>query len=118
MVDDDALMRQVLQATLRRGGHEVVLAADGAEALALAGAGRPDAVLLDAMMPGIHGFDVCRQLKGDPATRAIPVVMVSARAAASDRDRGLAAGAYAYVTKPFSPKELLAVLAASMAAPA
>ena len=69
-------------------------------------------------MPGLHGFDVCRRLMGHPATRAIPVVMVTARASPSDRDRGLAAGADAYVTKPFSPKELLALLAALLAVPA
>jgi CheY-like chemotaxis protein len=117
VADDDPVMRQVLQVTLERGGHDVMLAADGAEALALARARLPDALLLDAMMPGLHGFEVCRQLKGDPATRAMPVVMVTARAAASDRDRGLAAGADAYVTKPFSPKELLALLAERLAAP-
>jgi len=110
-------MRQVLEVTLRRGGHEVLpSAADGAEALAFARASLPDAVLLDAMMPRVHGFDVCRQLKADPATRAVRVVMVTARVEASDRDRGLAAGADAYVTKPFSPRELLGVLAASLAA--
>jgi CheY-like chemotaxis protein len=117
VVDDDPVMRQVLEVTLRRGGHDVLLAVDGTEAIDRARADCPDAVLLDAMMPGLHGFEVCRQLKEDPATRGIRVVMVTARAAASDRDRGMAAGADAYVTKPFSPRELLALLAASLAAP-
>ena len=117
VADDDAVIRQVLRATLHRGGHDVVLVADGDEALARARADHPDALLLDAMMPGMHGFDVCRQLKGDAATRAIRVVMVTAKAAQADRDRGIAAGADAYVTKPFSPKELLGVLAACLAAP-
>ena len=116
VADDDVVIRRVLEATLRRGGHEVLLACDGDEALALARAHLPAAVLLDAMMPGAHGFDVCRRLKADPATRGVLVVMVTARAAASDRDRGLAAGADAYLTKPFSPRELLDVLAASLAA--
>ena len=116
VADDDAVIRRVLEATLRRGGYEVELAADGAEALSLVRARRPDALLLDAMRPGMHGFDVCRQLKADPATRAVPVVMVTAKAGESDRDRGLAAGADAYVTKPFSPRELLAVLTAVLTA--
>jgi CheY-like chemotaxis protein len=118
VADDNEAMRHVLEATLHQGGHEVLPpAADGAEALALARACLPDAVLLDAMMPHLHGFDVCRLLKGDPATRAIRVVMVTAKSAAADRAQGMAAGADAYVTKPFSPRALLEVLAASLAAP-
>jgi CheY-like chemotaxis protein len=117
VADDDEVMRNVLEVTLRRGGHEVLPpATDGAEALAFARACHPDALLLDAMMPRVHGFEVCRQLKNDPATRAIKIVMVSARTAPADREEGLAAGADAYVTKPFSPRGLLEVLAASLAA--
>jgi CheY-like chemotaxis protein len=117
VADDNEGMRNVLEATLHQGGHEVLpAAADGAEALALARACLPDAVLLDAMMPHVHGFDVCRQLKDDPATRAIRVVMVTAKSAPADREQGMAAGADAYVTKPFSPKALLEVLAQSLAA--
>ena len=102
--------------TLEDEGYRAAEATDGAEALAFARACLPDALLLDAMMPEVHGFDVCRQLKDDPATRAIRVVMVTAKSAEADRAQGLAAGADAYVTKPFSPKALLEVLAASLAA--
>jgi two-component system alkaline phosphatase synthesis response regulator PhoP len=117
VADDNEAMRQVLELTLHQGGHEVLPpATDGAEALAFARAALPDAALLDAMMPRVHGFDVCRQLKSDPATRAIRVVMVTAKSADADRAEGLAAGADAYVTKPFSPRALLELLAATLAA--
>jgi CheY-like chemotaxis protein len=110
VVDDHAHMRLVLAGTLRKGGYDALLASDGSSGLEMARARLPDALLLDAEMPGIHGLDVCRRLKDDAFTRGILVVLVTAKAHQTDRERGLAAGADAYVTKPFSPKELLALL--------
>jgi CheY-like chemotaxis protein len=107
IADDQQILRTLLRATLRKSSARVVEATDGLEALALARQERPDAVLLDVGMPGLDGYAVCRALKDDPATAGIIVVMLTARAQQAERERGLAAGADAYLTKPFRPAELL-----------
>lgn len=105
VVDDDRLTRDLLSTVLDLEEYELVQAADGDEALARAGEQRFDLVLLDVMMPGVNGFEVCQQLKGAvPDTR---VVLLTARDTPSDRERGSVAGADAYLTKPFSPLALL-----------
>jgi two-component system phosphate regulon response regulator PhoB len=114
VVDDDEDVRSLLRATLAGGPHRVLEAADGAEALGLIGRCPPDLVLLNVHLPGLDGPTVCRQLKADAATRAIPVLMVSAATEEADRARGLAAGADGYVTKPFSPRALLDRLGAEL----
>lgn len=111
VADDNPQMRLLLEMTLRKGQYEVLVTADGGQALQIARERHPDLVLLDAEMPVVHGFEVCRQLKDDPRTRDIQVIMITAKAQEEDRDRGLASGADEYIAKPFSPKELLGRLA-------
>jgi CheY-like chemotaxis protein len=105
-VDDDPTILRLLQVNLQMEGHDVVTASDGVEALAKARESRPEVVLLDVMMPGLDGWQVCEQLRADPDIGDTPVVFVSARAQESDLARGHAVGANAYITKPFDPVEL------------
>lgn len=107
IADDEAGIRSLVRMTLDTGDYEIIEAADGDEALALAREHRPELMLLDAMMPKRSGFDVCRELKEDPETNATTIVMLTARAQEADRERGTAAGADDYFTKPFSPLALL-----------
>jgi two-component system phosphate regulon response regulator PhoB len=107
IADDEAGIRSLVRMTLDTGDYEIIEAADGDEALALVREHHPELVLLDAMMPKRSGFDVCRELKEDPETNATTVVMLTARAQEVDRERGTAAGADDYFTKPFSPVALL-----------
>ncbi len=86
------------------------VAANGQEALDKARASLPDVILLDVMMPGLDGWEVCRRLKEDEATRDVPVIFLSARAQEEDRRRGLALGVFDYVIKPFDPDHLLEVV--------
>jgi DNA-binding response OmpR family regulator len=111
VADDDPHMRLVLAESLRLATYHVLVAADGAEALALALAHHPAAVLLDRQLPDVDGLELCRRLKSDPAALAPVVVILSARARDSERAEGMSAGADAYVTKPFSPRALIALLA-------
>src|ERR1700761_6664985 len=111
LVDDDEAKRYLMGAWLRRAGHTVREAATGREALVQAAAA--DLILLDVHLPDMSGFDVCRQIKSNPQTEAIPVIQVSATAVAvADRAHGLTQGADAYLTDPAEPDELLAVVAA------
>jgi len=103
VVDDDATVADVVRRYLERDGYEVRLAGDGETALRLAAAEVPDLVVLDLMLPGIDGLEVCRRLR---ATSDVPVVMLTALGEESDRIAGLSLGADDYVTKPFSPREL------------
>jgi DNA-binding response OmpR family regulator len=108
VADDDPDIRRLVAFTLRRRGHAVVEAATGDDALALARAHRPDLVVLDVMMPGLSGLDVASALASDADLRHTPVVLVSAKGQVSEVAAGLAAGARAYVVKPFAPAELAA----------
>ena len=105
VVDDDPTVGTVVEAYLQRAGFEVQRAADGATALAVAARSLPDVVVLDLMLPGIGGLEVCRQLRRDHPR--IPVVMLTALGEEADRILGLEVGADDYVTKPFSPRELV-----------
>ena len=96
-------MRTLCRVNLVASGMEVVEAADGDEAIALAAAERPDIVLLDVMLPGLSGWDVATALAERPETRAIPVIFLSARSDHADLVRGQEHGAVGYVTKPFDP---------------
>jgi two-component system, OmpR family, phosphate regulon response regulator PhoB len=107
LADDDASLRRLIKTTLGEEDFDLLQAIDGEEALLLARVEHPDLVLLDVNMPRLDGFEVCRSLKADPATSAIKVVMLTARAAESDRARGREAGADDYFIKPFSPVQLL-----------
>ena len=108
VIDDEPNIRDLVQAALRFHGFEVITAASGGEGLALARSERPDLILLDWMLPLISGLEVCRQLRRKPATRDVPIIMVTARGEEADRIRGLEGGADDYVTKPFSLSELMA----------
>jgi two-component system phosphate regulon response regulator PhoB len=105
--DDDSHIRNIIDFGLAAEGFVVQVAGDGTEALTMAQADPPDLVILDVMMPGSDGLEVCQQLKQDPRTSHLPVLLLTARAGKGDRDRGLAAGADDYITKPFSPQRLV-----------
>ena len=108
VADDLVPIRQMVRITLSTQGWTIVEAKNGAEALELVRSEKPDLVLLDVDMgPGPNGFDVCRQIKADEATKDIPVVMLTAHESDSDRAIGFAAGATQYLTKPFGPLELI-----------
>lgn len=108
MVDDTSANLQVLQATLEVRGYRLLAARDGASALSAAAKARPDLILLDIMMPGMDGYEVCRRLKTDPATRDIPVIFLSALSQTADKVKGFELGAVDYITKPFEPAEVIA----------
>ena len=108
VADDLVPIRQMVRITLSTQGWTIVEAKNGNEALELVRSEKPDLVLLDVDMgPGPNGFDVCRQIKADDATKDIPVVMLTAHESDSDRAIGFAAGATQYLTKPFGPLELI-----------
>ncbi len=109
LVEDDAALAELLTFHFRREDFEVVQTADGEEALLLARERTPDIVLLDWMIEGvISGLEVCRRLRRAPETQNVPIIMLTARGEEEDRVRGLETGADDYVTKPFSPRELVA----------
>jgi len=108
VVDDEQDIRELLQYNLQKEGLEVTCVGTGEQALAAARAEPPDLILLDLMLPGLSGLDCCRVLKGDGATRHIPIVMLTAKGEDSDVVTGLDLGADDYVTKPFSPRVLMA----------
>jgi len=108
VVEDETDIREVIEYNLSREGFNVFTASDGEEGLQLIKKKAPSLVLLDLMLPGLDGIEVCRQLKSDSDTSDIPVIMVTAKGEESDIVIGLGVGADDYVTKPFSPKELLA----------
>jgi len=108
LVEDDASLAELLRFNFRREDFEVVHTPDGEEALLLARERTPDIVLLDWMVEGISGLEVCRRLRRAPETQNVPIIMLTARGEEEDRVRGLETGADDYVTKPFSPRELVA----------
>lgn len=107
VVDDEPDALELVRFNLKNAGFEVVTAADGAQAVKKARALLPDLILLDIMLPEVDGMEACKLLRRDPATTAIPIVMLTAKAAEIDRVLGLELGADDYVTKPFSPRELV-----------
>jgi diguanylate cyclase len=107
VADDEPDLRELLQINLEALGHEVQLAVDGTEALALAMAHRPDLIVLDIMMPGLNGLEVLRRLREEPANADLPVVLLSARGTDSEVFEGWSSGANYYITKPFELDELL-----------
>jgi DNA-binding response OmpR family regulator len=107
VVDDEPEAVELVEFNLKQAGFDVVTAADGAEALTKARAALPGLIVLDLMLPEVDGLEVCKMLRRDPATAAVPIVMVTAKAAEIDRILGLELGADDYITKPFSPRELV-----------
>ena len=112
LVEDDVALVELLAFHLGREDYAVASTADGEEALLLARESPPDAVILDWMIAGVSGIEVCRRLRRAPETAQVPIIMLTARGDETDRIRGLETGADDYVTKPFSPRELVARLGA------
>jgi len=108
IVEDEPDILEVLRYNLRREGFKVESSMDGVQGLRLVQNLVPDLVLLDLMLPGLDGLEICRVLKSDQSSRHIPIIMVSAKGEESDIVRGLSIGADDYITKPFSPRELMA----------
>jgi DNA-binding response OmpR family regulator len=115
VVDDDPDLRELVGMKLWHSGFTVSIAGNGDEALAAIADLQPDLVVLDVMMPGTDGLAVCRQLRDDPQTAALPVIMLTARSHAAFVLEGFAAGATSYLTKPFSPRELVAEIESLLA---
>ena len=107
IVDDEPDAVELIEFNLKAAGYECSSAADGNEALKKARSFCPDLIVLDLMLPEVDGLEVCKILKRDPALLAIPILMLTAKAAEIDRVLGLELGANDYVTKPFSPRELV-----------
>ena len=114
LVEDDRALADLLMWHFNREGYDIVRTADGDEALLLAQEQTPDLVILDWMIEGVSGIEVCRRLRRRGATAHVPIIMLTARGEESDRIRGLETGADDYVTKPFSPRELVARVGAVM----
>jgi CheY-like chemotaxis protein len=107
IADDEVYMLRLLELTFKKGGFAVVSCRDGQEALALAASAAPQLIVLDVMMPGLDGLGALRQLKGNPATREIPVVVLSAKGHSLTKVEAELAGAVLFLAKPFSPNQLL-----------
>ena len=108
VIDDEEDIRELIRYNLEKGGYRVLTAHSGEEGLSVVRKAMPDLVILDLMLPGIDGLQVCRELKSDTVLKAIPIVMVTASGEEPDVVTGLELGAEDYITKPFSPKVLLA----------
>ena len=108
VVDDDVDIARFIEVNLRLEGFEVIVAHDGEEALRVMATNVPDLVLLDVMMPGLDGVEVCRRLRSDPLTASLPVIMLTAKSLSADKVVGLTAGADDYIIKPFDTLELIA----------
>ena len=110
IADDEHNIRHILDFSLHSEGFDVVAAANGEDAFALALSEKPDLIILDVMMPGQGGIETCRQIKADEQISDIPVILLTARASRQDREEGKAAGADEYITKPFSPQKVINVV--------
>ena len=117
IADDEQNIVISLQYLMKREGHAVSVARDGREALAAIQRDRPDLVLLDVMMPGLSGFDVCQAVRADPELAGVKILLLTAKGRDTDLAKGLALGADAYMTKPFSTQELAARVRALLESP-
>jgi DNA-binding response OmpR family regulator len=106
-VDDEPHILRLVSFSLSSHGFEVVQASDGMSAIDVAEREQPDLILMDVMMPILNGYDACERIKANPKTAHIPVVMLSAKSQAAEQVEGLNRGALCYITKPFTPKELV-----------
>lgn len=112
LVEDNEMNRDMLSRRLLRNGFEVVMAVDGAKGVAMASSEKPDLILMDMSLPEIDGWEATRRVKADPATKAIPVIALTAHAMAEDREKALAAGCDDFDTKPVELPRLLAKIQA------
>jgi DNA-binding response OmpR family regulator len=106
VIDDDDLVLRTVQRALKLYGHHVMVASGGAEGIQLARRHRPDLMLLDVIMPGLNGYQVCRQVRNDPMLESVPILFLTARGKDEDKIEGFRAGADDYLTKPFNMEEL------------
>jgi two-component system, OmpR family, phosphate regulon response regulator PhoB len=106
IVEDEAALVELLRYNLEKEGYRVTVAVDGEEGLSAIEDSKPDLVILDWMLPLVSGLELCRQVRRKPATRTLPIIMLTARSEETDRIRGLEIGADDYIIKPFSPREL------------
>ena len=107
VVDDEEYIQHILNFSFGAEGYEVITAGDGEEAINKAKDEKPDVIVLDIMMPNMDGYEACKRLKSDPKTKAIPVILLTAKGRDVDRKLGNEAGADDYVVKPFSPGRLI-----------
>jgi DNA-binding response OmpR family regulator len=115
VADDDMDIRDLVAFKLEQAGYDVVAVDNGLAALTAATENPPDLVVLDVMMPGMSGIDVCRQLRLEQGTKALPIILLTARAQEGDVEVGFGAGADDYIVKPFSPRELVSRVEAVLA---
>jgi len=108
VVEDQEDNRQILRDLLASFGHEMIEAHDGKAAIEQAAKHRPDVILMDIQLPVMDGYEATRRIKANPELRAIPIIVVTSYALSGDEDKACAAGCDAYVTKPYSPRQLLA----------
>ncbi len=107
VVDDERHIVRLVEVNLTRAGYDVVTAYDGVEALEQFAKEKPDMLVLDVMMPRMDGFEVLKKLQSDPASKGVPIIMLTAKAQDADIFRGWSSGVSSYLTKPFNPRELL-----------
>ena len=107
VVDDEIYIVHILDFSLGMEGYDVVTALDGEQALEKIKSDKPDLIVLDIMMPKLDGYEVCKTIKSDPATKQIPVILLSAKGRNVDQKMGFDVGADDYITKPFSPRKLV-----------
>jgi len=110
VVEDSLPQREMIATLLREVGFQVAVAADGVEAMAMFAKNPPELVVVDVVMPNMNGYELCRQLKNNEATKHIPIVMCSTKAEEFDRYWGMRQGADAYISKPFQPQEMVGIV--------
>jgi len=110
VVEDEEDNRQILRDLLTKAGYEMTEAVNGEEALAEVARQRPDLILMDIQLPVMDGYETTRRIRINPAWKSLPIIAVTSYALAGDKDKALAAGCDAYVTKPYSPRQLLATI--------
>ena len=107
VIEDDPVSSRLASYTLEKAGYQVVTASNGLQGLRKARSEKPDLLILDVMLPGVDGFEICHRLRADPQTAQLPILMLSAKFQEIDRQTGLKAGANVYLTKPVSPSEMV-----------
>jgi len=115
VIEDDPASLRLMQYILEHKGYEVLTAVNGLDGLKKARSEEPDLVILDVMLPGMDGFDICYHLRAEPQTAKLPILMLSAKAREVDRDTGLKVGADYYITKPVAPAEIISNVEALLA---
>jgi len=114
IIEDDPSTLRLIRYTLQQEGYQVLTASNGLEGLRKAKSEEPDLIILDAVLPGVDGFEICRRLRAEPQTAKLPILMVSAKARAIDKATGLKVGADDYITKPWHRPELVTKIAAML----